>query len=194
MLRWTTCLAVLVAVFASTTELEAQRRAPLRNLMRSIGHGWSSGYHSSNPGHNSSYYSPWSERNTWTGESEIINQQTPGISPQTTPSTRTPTVEPNSASRLLNQPGTTSNQIMHNPYYQRGNIINQSDQSQIIQGQQIIQQRIKQLPPYHTKTTNPAAIEINHGGEFQVPANNSGWDSYRYDREFNKSRPFSPQR
>lgn len=196
MLRWTVCLAVLAAMFASTTELEAQRRAPLRNLMRSVGHGWGSGYHDANPGHDSSYYSPWSEQNTWQGEGQIINQnQTPTIQLQTTPNQTTPATEPNSASYLLNQPSTIQKQIIHNPHYRSGNTTTTSTRSTITDQTRIIQQQqINQLKPYHSKNTSSTAIELNHGGEFQVPANDTGWDSYRYNQEFNNSQPFSPRK
>ena len=53
------------------TNCEAQRRCnnfrdPDLNapLYRNLGHRWGSGYHVCNPGHDTTYYSPWSAHNT----------------------------------------------------------------------------------------------------------------------------------
>lgn len=59
MLRFTVCFAVLAAMFASTAEVEAQRRAPLRNLFKNVGLGWGTGNHYQTPGYDTSYYNPY---------------------------------------------------------------------------------------------------------------------------------------
>ncbi len=129
MLRLTVCFAVLAATFASTTEVEAQRRAPLRNLFKNVGLGWGTGNHFQTPGYDSSYYNPYagtqySSQNNWQYQSQgqymmdgqIINDgqiitQPPAdgqiyqnaIPDQTTPGQQPTPEQNNSASRLLQQ-------------------------------------------------------------------------------------------
>ncbi len=115
MLRWSVSLGVLVALMASSNDLMAQRRQPLRNLARQIGALWGPGHHWQNPGPNIDYYMPYSETNTpqsitpgqpGIGQDIIINSQ-PGIN-QTIRSQNS-TIQPpvNSATQLLRQPGVT---------------------------------------------------------------------------------------
>ncbi len=67
MTHLTITLVALVAVLATSNELSAQRRTPLRNFARSIGGGWGAGNHARNPGPIIDYYSPWSQANTPAG-------------------------------------------------------------------------------------------------------------------------------
>jgi hypothetical protein len=64
MLRLTVTVAMLFATLATSNELMAQRRAPLRNFARQLGARWGTGFHNENPGPFSNYYSPWSQANT----------------------------------------------------------------------------------------------------------------------------------
>ena len=64
MARLTIVLAVLAGAFSGGEQLHAQYRAPFRNAARTIGHRWGPGYHVCNPGHSTSYYSPWSAHNS----------------------------------------------------------------------------------------------------------------------------------
>jgi len=83
MLRWTVCFAVVAAMFATTTQVEAQRRAPLRNLFRNIGAGWGAGNHWQNPGHNTGYYNPHGDQyfsdNGFANQGEWQYQAQPGM-------------------------------------------------------------------------------------------------------------------
>lgn len=62
------CLAFsLVAFFAETTEAQIWH-APARAVqapLRYLGHGNGHGYHHCNPGPDSSYYNPWTEKNSF---------------------------------------------------------------------------------------------------------------------------------
>ena len=78
MLRLTIALTVLVAMFAASSELQAQRRTPIRNVFRQIGVGWNSGYHVQTPGPVNNTYSPWSTTNTPGQHWQNNDQPAPG--------------------------------------------------------------------------------------------------------------------
>ena len=169
MIRWITCLAAMAALFASTNELEAQRKAPLRNMMRNIGHGWSGGNHLRNPGYNTSYYTPWSSHNA---TSQSANEQptpapvndagqdiipyTPGQNSIWNPPRNDHQVQP-----IMTQvPNSAWNSVLDdmetslNPEYTP-----------------------KRLQPYSRPKPNPNAIQLKHGGNFKVPGQNIEWKS-----------------
>jgi hypothetical protein len=192
MWRWTISLSLLVTLLATTSELEAQRRAPLRNLIRSFGVGWGTGQQWQNPGYDSSYYSPWSPRNTPQHSGQIIEGQDLSTTPQ---SDTIFTNDSNSATRLLDEQTSINRQhIIRNPHFQ-------SETTSILgQPQQIIDpDRVNDyLRPYHAPKTRGTGIEIDHGGEFQIrpdqtPASNTGWDR-TYQRQFENSQPFNPRK
>ena len=169
MLRWTVSLAVLAAMLVSSTELMAQRRQPLRNIARQIGVRWSAGYHWQNPGHDSSYYSPWSEVNTpsYGADGSIIQPaQAPAQNAQPTPPSE------NSASYLLNRSGQQGiNRYQTADQGRHGNSATISD-NEIIN---------RHLQPFHRPPAEDP-IKINQGGgnfkatPSQIPANNTGWE------------------
>ena len=64
MLRWSVCFGVFIVLMATSSDVMAQRRQPLRNLTRQIGVRWGTGFHWANPGPNVNYYSPYSDINT----------------------------------------------------------------------------------------------------------------------------------
>lgn len=201
MLRWTVSLAVLVAMLAATTELEAQRRAPIRNMIRSIGHGWGTGNHWQNPGYDTGYYSPeqnWQIQgaNGIIPDGQIIqppvNGQSPSIQPQ---------IQDNSASRLLNQQPYSPNYqinrgIQITPYQTIQNPqIRQPGTTGTINDQTRINQSLK---PYHSERSKSAIPINNGGGEFQItpsriPAGNTHWNS-QYNQQFKNSQPFTPRK
>lgn len=62
---------LLTTVFSSESSAQWRGRGQLSQRgMRIIGHGFSAGYHWRNPGHDSSYYCPYSEHN-----SRLISQE-----------------------------------------------------------------------------------------------------------------------
>ena len=191
-LRWTVSLTLLVAMLATTAELQGQKRAPVRNLIRNIGVGWGTGHHRQTPGHNSSYYSAWSQENSISNNGQINNNgDIPTIRSQPTPARMAPIIEDNSASRILNQPPSISiqHQIIRDPH------IRNPDANSLLNEQIRINQHLK---PYHSGMMNPSAIQIDQGGHFQIessqtPANNARWNS-QYESQFENSRPMTPRK
>ena len=208
MLRWTISLSVAVIFFASTADLMAQRRTPIRNLLRSVGAGWSAGYHHRNPGWDTNYYNPYSPtHNSYIdgqfSDGQIIDgqyfpqnsintiqPQTAPVQPQPQPPTpETPAdAEPdNSAMRLLNQPGQTTGSYP----------IQHPTTNQQITNQQITNQQINRyLKPYH-QNTSAGGVPMNHGGNFQItptqtpgqiPSGNTGWET-RYSQPYQGYTP-----
>ena len=169
MIRWTICLAAIAAVFASTNELEAQRKAPLRNMIRNMGHGWSGGNHFRNPGYNTSYYTPWSDHNP---TSQQTNEQ--------------PTLAPvNNAGQTVTPytPGQNSiwNPQRNDPKVQpiKTQVPNQSWSSVLGDLDNSPKNGFtpNRLQPYTTPKPNPNAIQLKHGGNFKVPGQSIEWKS-----------------
>ena len=173
MLRWTFSLALMATLFLSTTELQAQRRTPLRNMVRQLGHGWSSGYHAQTPGHDSSYYSPWSEQNLWQGDRPLANPP----ANQPTPVPPATIDEDNAAYRIL--PRSTASgprQVIRNPHFQTGSSSRNPAVRSIDDASWINQH----LQPYHLPKANTQAVEINHGGDFRISPESSAATTDRW--------------
>ena len=174
MMRWTVCLAALATLFASTTELEAQRRAPVRNMIRTFGHGWGSGNHYRNPGHNSSHYVPWSETN-----SSYANDGNaePTPAPNTAPVQAAREYTPGAKSIWQNPANSKHIQPTFHPHYLPATttVIRTPDQNLNTQAYRIQHQ----LKPYHLKTKSPNAVQLKHGGNFQIPTRPTEWNSDR---------------
>lgn len=168
MVRLITGFAVVAAMFAMTAETEAQRRTPLRNLIRSIGNGWGTGHHWRNPGHDPGYYHSWSGHGNWVQETDtIINGAQPN---QPTP---TPATEDASAGWLnqQHQPNSWNHQTSQ-PIQQQG--------IQHPRSRSVINDQNWNLKPYHSRTRSESAIQIDQGGVFQItpaqtPGSNTGW-------------------
>ncbi len=174
MMRWTVCLAALATLFASTTELQAQRRAPVRNMFRNVGHGWGSGNHFRNPGHNSNYYVPWSETNS-THQNDGNTE--PTMAPSIAPVQAAREYTPNANSVWQNPANSKQIQPIINPHYlpATATVIRSPNRNSGTQAYRIEQQ----LKPYHLKTDNPHAVELKHGGDFQIRTRPTQWNGNR---------------
>ncbi len=195
MLRLTVLLTLVVATFASTSDLQAQRRAPFRNMMRSLGHGWSSGYHWKTPGHDSSYYSPWSDANVWQGERQMMDAD--HAAPQAMPTQSAPLDEDNSAYHML-FPGTAAGQrqVIANPHFQPHRSSRNRTTNPPGDVERMNQYLNQHLKPYLPRTIEPAAVEIDHGGDFRItpdsnPGNQTGSQAHspQNDIPFRRTTP-----
>lgn len=169
MTRWTICLAAIAALFTSTTELEAQRKAPLRNMIRNIGHGWNGGHQFRNSGYTMSYDTPSSAQ---TSEFQQANKQ-PTLASGSTAGGKV----------IPYMPGQNSiwNQQQNDPKVQpiKSQVSIQPWKSVLgdLNNSQFNGFTPNRLQPYTSPKPNPNAIQLKHGGNFKVPGQSVEWKS-----------------
>ena len=185
MLRWSVSFGVLIVLMATSSDVLAQRRQPLRNLSRQIGERWGTGLHWANPGHSHDYYSPYSEINTPTNRyhqgtmtpnshpqnGQIIHSHDRIIPKRIQSNTDTST-------QIYNQPGIwqTDSATRNQPYI--------SDPSAINSNYQIN----KHLKPYHQNTKSEGNFWIRPESTWK-PAETTpshGWNT-NYGRHFRQN-------
>ena len=195
MLRLTIALTVLVATFAASSELQAQRRTPLRNVFRQVGVGWNSGYHVQTSGPINNSYSPWSSTNTPNQHWQNSEQPAPGqgsyfdrqpIQPQSSID--------NSATRLLQPESGNSTGYFSGS---RGVYRSATSNGDIAPNTWEQNRQINQfLQPWESSRGNATIIQNNQNWN---PRNSSGQIHAdpnplppQYEQQFRNSRPFNP--